>query len=176
MDRPQPEGACLAMKAQSRGELVWSVRRAVPCPGQDMAADFLQHHAVVVFVVRKGTVLAYLDASFRVEEVSSTFVAQNIQGAIAEQAVEVFFCHSSVAGKIFAILVCEKGVLFSCVFPVGHVSSGWPHPVSLCCNVRKCGYGMFRFSWHVAASDRLRRRGSTRRCRHTRYRCSLLCT
>ena len=54
---------------------------------------------------------AVLDSIFRIGKTSAAAVAQRIQRAIAEQAVEVFFLYTLMAGKIFTVPVLEKFVV-----------------------------------------------------------------
>ena len=59
---------------------------------------------------------AVLDALFIVDEVSSASLAQRIERAVAEKAVEVFPVCTGMAGKVFALFVAKIGIFF--FFPV----------------------------------------------------------
>ena len=59
---------------------------------------------------------AVLDALFIVDEVSSASLAQRIERAVAEKAVEVFPVCTGMAGKEFALFVAKIGIFF--FFPV----------------------------------------------------------
>ena len=53
---------------------------------------------------------AVLYAVLRVDEVATAAVTQNIQWAIAEQAVEIVRVSLCVTGKVFAFLILKKTV------------------------------------------------------------------
>ena len=81
---------------------------------------FLANRAVVLPAVGLQALGAVLDAVFRVCKAATTFVAQSVQGAVAEQAAEGFRISAWMTGEIFALLVLEKIV-------VRHIVSSFLH-------------------------------------------------
>ena len=81
--------------------------------------------AVALAAVGHHAARAILHAVLRVAEVPLALLPQGVKGAIAEQAVEVLGMLRLMAGKEFAFLVLEEGVvallglLIKC-FAVGH--------------------------------------------------------
>ena len=51
---------------------------------------------------------AILDAVLGIGKIAAAFVAQGVQGAVAEQAAEGIFVLYLVAGEIFAFFVLKK--------------------------------------------------------------------
>jgi hypothetical protein len=60
---------------------------------------------------------AILDTAVGICKITAAFVAKGVQGAEAEQAVEVFPVRSFMAGEIFTSLVLEKFVVFHIFLP-----------------------------------------------------------
>ena len=97
----------------------------------------LFHDAVIVlFPVGYQAIAAILDAVFKIGKVAAAFVAQGVQGAIAEQAVKVRFPDSFVAGKeltcpvlaefiVFQFLYLRPGVTFRGLMGKFHLLSGF---------------------------------------------------
>ena len=61
--------------------------------------------------MRLYAVCAVFDATAYIGKTSAATVAQCIQGAIAEQAVEVFFLYPLMTGKVFTVPVLEKFIV-----------------------------------------------------------------
>jgi hypothetical protein len=59
---------------------------------------------------------AVLDAVFGVSKAATAFVAQGIQGAVAEQTTEGFRVRTLMAGEIFALLMLEKIIVGHSLF------------------------------------------------------------
>ena len=57
----------------------------------------------------KGTVFA---AGGKIPEIAAAFFSQGIQGAIAEQAVEVIRIRALMAGEVFTVFVAEIRIFF----------------------------------------------------------------
>ena len=72
------------------------------------------HVGVADLAVGDGAGRAVLDAVVGVAEAAAAFVAQRVQGAIAEEAVEELGIGPLMAGEIFALAVLEvfAAVLF----------------------------------------------------------------
>jgi hypothetical protein len=62
--------------------------------------------------VRDGAAAAVLDAGGGVGELSAALVPHEVQGAVAEEAVEGRRIHPLVAGEELAVPVGEVGVIF----------------------------------------------------------------
>jgi hypothetical protein len=70
------------------------------------------HDLCVVFpAVRLQALGAILDAVIRIKKVASAAVAQGIEGAVAEQTVEVFRVRAGMTGEVFTLLILEKIVM-----------------------------------------------------------------
>ena len=57
------------------------------------------------------TVAAVFDSTVRIGKTSAAVIAQSIQGAVAKQAVEVFFLYTLMAGKVFTVPILEKFIV-----------------------------------------------------------------
>ena len=57
------------------------------------------------------TIAAVLDAIFRISKAAATLIAQCVQRAVAEQAVELPVLYSLVAGKVLTFSVLKKLIL-----------------------------------------------------------------
>lgn len=69
----------------------------------------------------KAAFAAVLDAFFGIVKIPSALVAQGVQRTVAEQAVKIFRVICFVTGKVFTVLMAEKGVLFALpVFFLAH--------------------------------------------------------
>ena len=69
-------------------------------------------HAVIVFLpVRKHAVHAVFDARLRVAEVPAAFAPEDVQRAVAEQAVEALRVRRLVSGKVFTVGILKKRVV-----------------------------------------------------------------
>lgn len=68
--------------------------------------------------MRKGTICADLVAIFVIPAVSAALLAQRVQGAIAEQAVELRLINAPVTGKIPAFPVLEELMVEILIFCV----------------------------------------------------------
>ena len=66
----------------------------------------------------KGAAGAVLVALFSIPEMAAAVLAQGVQGAVAEQAVEPVGIINPVAGEVFAFPILEKGVVL-CLFIQG---------------------------------------------------------
>ena len=61
---------------------------------------------------------AILDPLFGVSEITAALITQGIEGAIAEQATEIFRIYAFVAGKIFAGCILEEIVVCHILTPL----------------------------------------------------------
>ena len=52
-----------------------------------------------------------IDAVISINKLASAAVAQGIEGAVAEQTVEVFRVRAGMTGEVFALLILEKIVM-----------------------------------------------------------------
>mgnify|MGYP006956563922 CR=1 FL=1 len=78
-------------------------------PGQlRQLREFLGDVAVAAPAMGDQTAAAILDAIADIGEVAAALPAQHIQGAVAEQAVEI--CKSLVTGEIFTIFILKKTI------------------------------------------------------------------
>ena len=77
---------------------------------------FLADGAVIFPAVGLQALGAVLDAIFRVCKAAAAFVAQGIQGAVAEQTAEGFRVSALMAREIFALLVLEKIIVRHSLF------------------------------------------------------------
>ena len=74
-------------------------------------ADFGHDLIIVLPLVGNQAVGAILDAILCVGEIAAAFVAQGIQGAIAEQATKGAFVLYLVAGEIFTFFMLKKVIM-----------------------------------------------------------------
>ena len=77
------------------------------------------HHIIVIFpfVGYKATG-AILNPTLGIAEISSAFVPQGIQGAIAKQAVKIFSFFAIMAGKIFTFPVLKKLIMLHFILQI----------------------------------------------------------
>ena len=73
----------------------------------------LRYQFVVLFKMRTDAAGAVLDALLGISKTSSAFIAQEIQRAVAEKAVEVLRIGAFVAREIFALFMREILVIIA---------------------------------------------------------------
>ena len=69
---------------------------------------------IILFSVGPQAGRAIFDAAVGICKITAAFVAQGVQGAEAEQAVEVFPVSPLMAGEIFTFQVLKKFIVFHC--------------------------------------------------------------
>ena len=79
--------------------------------------ELLDDKAVIVLAVGHAALFAVLDALFSVAEITAAVLAERVEGAVTEKAVEFFFLYAFVAGEGLSFLVAEECVML--VFPIG---------------------------------------------------------
>jgi hypothetical protein len=77
------------------------------------------HNTLIIFpYVRNYAAGAILDALFYIRKIAATLITQGIQGAVTEQAAEIFRILALVAGKIFTGTVLEEIVVCHSLTPL----------------------------------------------------------
>jgi len=61
--------------------------------------------------VRTAAVHAVLYTLFGIGKIASAFRPQEIEGAVAEQTVEVIFLYAAVTGEVFTFFVLKKLII-----------------------------------------------------------------
>ena len=79
--------------------------------------ELLDNKAVISPAVGHPAVFTVFYTFVRVGEITAAVLAEGVEGAVAEKAVEVLFLYALVAGEAFAFPVAVKGVVL--VLPVG---------------------------------------------------------
>jgi hypothetical protein len=62
--------------------------------------------------VGKGAVYTAFHAVFGILKIAAALLPQGIEGAVAEQAVEILLRNASVTGEIFTFFILEELVVF----------------------------------------------------------------
>ena len=83
----------------------------------DNRGHFFTDQIVILPAMGDPAMGAILDALFCVAEIAAAFVPQGIQRTIAEQTAEGLRVRTGMAGKILALLVLEKVIMWHIIPP-----------------------------------------------------------
>ena len=84
----------------------------------DYGSHFFHHFFIVFSSMGNQAAGAILDTLFGISKVAAALIPQRIEGAITEEAAEVFLISTPMAGKVFAGAILEEIVVCHCLTPL----------------------------------------------------------